>query len=286
MTECLVALGSNVGDRPSVLNAAIDRLAAEPGVVVARRSTWYSTQPVGGAALVGEFLNGVALVETSREPEKLLELLQQIELQHGRERHERWANRSLDLDLLLYGDRIVESPRLTLPHPRMSFRRFVLDPAVEIAPDMIHPLIGWSLAQLVRHLDEGADSAAIVAPDEGVRSKVVELLTDQFGARSMETCDNFELRGMWPTAMTSWLAMPRDKARPEIPAPDDPAAAHPKLTILIDSPGILDTKWNATIRQPGRGPTLNISAANRDGVTPEVLAAVQAVWPHLGPLAD
>ena len=94
---------------------------------------------VGGPPDQGEFLNAAAVMETSITPLRFLEQLQRIESRHGRQRAERWAARTLDIDLLLYGDEVIETPMLTVPHPRMSFRRFVLEPAAEIAPRMFIP---------------------------------------------------------------------------------------------------------------------------------------------------
>ena len=151
MTKCLIALGSNLGDRAATLDAAIDALAAAPGVELVRPQRVAIDAPGGRRdGERPEFLNGAALVETSRDAVDLLALLQQIESQLGRERHERWGDRTLDLDLLLFGDAVVDTPTLTVPHPRMSFRRFVLEPAVEIAGTMVHPTIGWTLERLAR----------------------------------------------------------------------------------------------------------------------------------------
>ena len=149
MTTCLVALGSNLGDRAATLDAAIRDLAAASGVDSVCASSWQLTLPVGGFASQSEFLNGAALVETSHSAIELLALLQQIESRHGRARGERWGSRTLDLDLLLFGDAIIDTPALTVPHPRMSFRRFVLEPAAEIAGEMVHPAIGWTIERLV-----------------------------------------------------------------------------------------------------------------------------------------
>ena len=132
----------------------------------AAQSSWQLTLPVGGFASQSEFLNGAALVETSHSATGVLALLQQIESRHGRARGERWGSRTLDLDLLLFGDAIIDTPALTVPHPRMSFRRFVLEPAAEIAGEMVHPAIGWTIERLVEHLDAGSDCVAIISPDD------------------------------------------------------------------------------------------------------------------------
>jgi 2-amino-4-hydroxy-6-hydroxymethyldihydropteridine diphosphokinase len=142
-----VALGSNLGDRRDNLARALEELA-RPGVRVLRRSALYETAPVGGPAGQGPYLNAVVEVETALSPEGLLVLLEEIETKLGRVRTVRDGPRTLDLDLLLYDDLVLDGPRLTLPHPRMHERLFVLEPLAEIAPGAVHPRSGKTIAQL------------------------------------------------------------------------------------------------------------------------------------------
>ncbi len=130
-----IALGSNLGDREKFLRSALTRLDRTAGIVVLRRSTWHETEPDGGPEGQGPFLNGVVLVETSLDAHSLLAVLQGLELKAGRERGVPNAPRTLDLDLLWFGDEHCEIPELTLPHPRMEQRTFVLAPLAELAPD-------------------------------------------------------------------------------------------------------------------------------------------------------
>ena len=131
----LIGLGSNLGDRRATLLRAIEELNATPGVSVVKVSSFHETEPVGGPPGQGPYLNAAACIETTLEPPALLHRLQEIEARNGRVRTVRWGERTLDLDLLLYDDRIVETPELTIPHPRMADRRFVLEPLAEIAPE-------------------------------------------------------------------------------------------------------------------------------------------------------
>ena len=264
MTTCLIALGSNLGDRAAALDMAVDALAAAPGVELVRHSAWQLTLPVGGRGAQPEFLNGAVLVETSRGAVAFHALLQQIEVQLGRERHERWGDRTLDLDLLLYGDAVIDTPALTVPHPRMSFRRFVLEPAVEIAASMVHPTIGWTLERLLGQLDGGADGVALVSPDATARRQLAATLGGRLGMTECEPPVVHER--LWPTASTTWLAVPNGLVSNE----------RPKLTILLDHPAA---------DEPGRGPTLRIAVASDDAER-EVLAAIEAVWPRLGSGGD
>jgi len=133
-SRAYVALGANLGDARATLAAARDALAALPGTKLAAVSSWWRTAPVD--AVGPDFLNGVAALDTTLEPQQLLEALQAIELRHGRTRAHRNAPRTLDLDLLLYGDEHLSSDRLTVPHPRIAQRAFVLAPLLEVAPEL------------------------------------------------------------------------------------------------------------------------------------------------------
>jgi 2-amino-4-hydroxy-6-hydroxymethyldihydropteridine diphosphokinase len=155
MAWCLLALGSNLGDRAELLCRAIDALSRLPHTRLTARSSWHETQPQGGPPGQGPFLNGAALLSTTLSPEALSSELLRIETALGRVRGERWGPRTIDLDLLLYDHEMRDAPELTLPHPRMASRRFVLAPAVEVAPWMVHPTSGWTIAQLLANLDAG-----------------------------------------------------------------------------------------------------------------------------------
>ena len=133
MTVAYVGLGANLGDRDATIRAAIAEL---PGVVVV--STLRETDPVG-VTDQPRFLNGVAALETELPPRELLDRLLAVERGLGRERRERWGPRTIDLDLLLYGDEVIDEDGLTIPHPRLHERRFVLEPLAEIAPELVIP---------------------------------------------------------------------------------------------------------------------------------------------------
>ncbi|MCW6035893.1 2-amino-4-hydroxy-6-hydroxymethyldihydropteridine diphosphokinase [Spirulina subsalsa FACHB-351] len=156
-TKCRVAiaLGSNlsspVGDSLTILNKAIATLDQSPGIQVKLISSWYKTAPVGPPQ--PDYLNGCAVLDVQRSPSELLHRLLEIEREFGRLRREPWGPRTLDLDLLLYEDWIIDSPPLQIPHPRMTQRAFVLLPLAEIAPDWIEPISGMAIAQLARLVD-------------------------------------------------------------------------------------------------------------------------------------
>lgn len=154
MTSAYIALGSNLGNRGEHLRLAIAALK-QLGEVDAV-SSFYETAPVG-AVPQPDFLNAVAELRTELQPEKLLTALLRIEQQQGRDRSTAPPKgpRTLDLDLLSYGDLVIETPTLTLPHPALHERRFVLAPLVEIAPGWRHPVLERTAAQLLRELGSG-----------------------------------------------------------------------------------------------------------------------------------
>jgi 2-amino-4-hydroxy-6-hydroxymethyldihydropteridine diphosphokinase len=149
--SCAIALGSNLGESQQNLEQAISQLNQSPEITVNDVSSWYETVPVGPAQ--PNYLNGCALLTTSLPPHPLLDTLLRIETQFGRVRQERWGARTLDLDLLLYEDIVLDTPRLQLPHPRMRERAFVLVPLEEIAPNWVDPITGSAIAQLKDTVD-------------------------------------------------------------------------------------------------------------------------------------
>jgi 2-amino-4-hydroxy-6-hydroxymethyldihydropteridine diphosphokinase len=151
MSPCAIALGSNLGNCLEILEAALVTLDETPGISLVARSSWYVTTPVGPPQ--PDYLNGCALLETDLTPAVLMQTLLQIEAKFGRVRRERWGARILDLDLLLFDHVTLKTPELTIPHPRMNDRAFVLVPLAEIAPTWVEPITGLSIATLVAKLD-------------------------------------------------------------------------------------------------------------------------------------
>ncbi|WP_455655606.1 2-amino-4-hydroxy-6-hydroxymethyldihydropteridine diphosphokinase [Phascolarctobacterium sp.] len=153
MSVAYIALGSNLGDKAANLGQAVKLLQAK-GLQIRAVSSFFQTEPYG-VTDQPEFINATACVETSLTPEALLKLLLETELEMGRVRLRHWGERNIDLDLLLYDDLIYHSDKLTLPHPDMQNRLFVLQPLAEIAADKIHPVYKKSIQTLLKSLTDG-----------------------------------------------------------------------------------------------------------------------------------
>ena len=154
MFPVLLSFGSNLGERYKTLDAAWCALGQMEGITTIRLSSFYETEPVGGPAGQPKYINAAGIIQTAVPPEDLLKILQKIEAGFGRIRTERWGARTLDIDILLYDNRIIESPVLTIPHTEMLYRQFVLIPANDIAADWIHPLTQKTIREHWRKLQQ------------------------------------------------------------------------------------------------------------------------------------
>lgn len=162
MERIFIGIGSNMGDRRRAIEDALTLLAERPEIELVGCASLYETEPVGVQDQPW-FLNTVAELAGSLPPAALLEQLKAIERRLGRKTRSRWGPREIDLDLLLYGGRVVNEPQVVVPHPEMHKRRFVLIPLAELAPEQVHPVLNRTIRALLRELN-------IKQPDlEGVR---------------------------------------------------------------------------------------------------------------------
>ena len=148
-TTAFIALGSNLGDRENYLEQAIQAMRDHPNLTVNQVSAIYETEPLGGPPGQNDFLNAVVEVQTELPASQLMKDLLEIEKMLGRVRAERNAPRTIDLDVLLYGEEVIQESELKVPHPRLHLRSFVLEPLAEIAPGAVHPHVGSKHWQIV-----------------------------------------------------------------------------------------------------------------------------------------
>ena len=279
MARALLALGSNLGAPAENLRQAAHQLQADHSIQILARSNWLRNEAVGGPANQEAFLNGCILVQTPMEPMELASALHEVENLLGRERQVHWGPRTIDIDLLLYDQQIFHSTRLEIPHPRMSFRNFVLQPALEIVPYALHPTTGWTIAALVRHLGNSPELLAIISENaENARSLSVEVCRRVGGQLVDDLSDlsNF-LRKDYPKRSHS------NKPLVLFSSLDNklPCPTVPSLTVVWDvkdadaygaPEAVLD-------RMQWRGPAAVLQNTELEAVADGVVCAIRAAWP-------
>ncbi len=317
MATVLVGMGSNLGDRRAALEAAVAALASRAGVRVAAVSGFRETVPIGGPQDQPAYLNAALRLETELDPRSLLHVLQGVENELGRVRSERWGPRTVDLDLLLYDDLALDTPELTLPHPRMSFRRFVLEPAAEVGGEMMHPTTGWTVVRLLEHLNTAKPYVAVLTASP----EFVQRLARMLEAKLVRMDWRGHVGGSWEQQGRSIRAFAESLDDTQLPSDgelvvsdcrvdhffwrrfmrrEDPgvaaaidSAATPRLTITWDaSPEAVQdpdmepvtaleptqpSQLKRFARFPGRGPICHLEARNVEAALAEAIAAVRAM---------
>lgn len=152
-TTAYVGLGSNQGDRAGMIQSAVEMLSRTPGVQILRKSKLRETRALSVVGDQPNYFNAVVEIKTPLSPMNLFKALQDVEIRLGRVRTGKWGDRTIDLDLLLYGDAVISEPMLCVPHQQMHLRSFVLDGLVQLCPDRVHPVLGRTMAELAKRLN-------------------------------------------------------------------------------------------------------------------------------------
>lgn len=156
-SQVIIGLGSNLNDRFAALSHALTLLKEEAGDIVAASSVW-ETEPWGFDA-DDQFLNMIVVLETGKQPRQLMQLFRSLEGRMGRKRSGggRYESRIIDIDILLWQERVISMPGLEVPHPKLADRRFVLEPLYEVAPDAVHPVTGLTVKEMLAQCDDRSD---------------------------------------------------------------------------------------------------------------------------------
>lgn len=174
MTQAFVGFGANLGTPAHAYAQVRDHLSAHPGLEVRNASTLVRTKAVGGPPGQPDFTNGCLELETSLTAHELLILLLEVEAALGRIRIEHWGPRTVDLDLLLFGSEVIELTDLLVPHPRMHYRRFVIEPLAQIAANVVHPVLGLTADQLLRSMQDRKERSVLLIGGEKQAAEFAE----------------------------------------------------------------------------------------------------------------
>lgn len=271
-------MGSNAGRREAALARGLAELREHPLIRNVEVSSWRESTALGGPTGQPAFLNGAAICETDLKPEALLDLLQATERSAGRVQHAAWGPRPLDLDLLLYQEVILQKPRLTLPHPRMAWRRFVLEPAAEVAASGPVPTMpGWSIATLLQHLNEHPPHFALLSGrSKNETACRLRRIAERTGIQCFHQCDGTDRRNaLREFEKNASLLL-------QIGSLDDlPRGFHPKLLIADIDPESLSLGERQAVLagvQRHDGPVLR-SDLTHPGVSfeDEIVAAIEGM---------
>ena len=296
--SCLVGLGANLGEPVAKLDEAVNCLRAQFPDADLKVSPWYRTRAVGGGGNQPDYANGAVSLQTQLSAQRIVEQLLNIEHDLGRQRQQRWSARTIDLDLLLLGD-VFEQDLIRVPHPWLPFRKFALQPANDVVPNLIHPATGWTVNRLWQHAQRRPLLIAVeVAGDENnddhgtMREENVVVLSSiqqrcladpsvHFVDDDLETDFNKrsgQLRQlMRDHASHRALIIQRPLTAPSHPPlPDDIV---PNATVKVCAPHHNDLARNRTKRCLATGPYLEINVNTMDEMLHDLLAVIDGLAP-------
>ena len=295
--NCLIGLGSNVGDRQSFLEESLKGILANPRVSLIAKSSFYETVPIGMSAKDTPFLNGVAALASELPSIELFSLLQKTEHELGRTRTGRWDARNIDLDLLLFGEEELHTEELVVPHPRMTFRGFVLQGAMEVAADWVHPTTGWTVAQLWHNLSRKPRYVALCGDPNLASLMVRDLLNHSIDCKvCLDPCAAASSSGHPNQAAIEFLDLRlaeltrccQDQLDDRVcvssfwigQGPGEVPADHPWLqpTLLVNVPAGTDNQvMDDCIDRWFNGPVLSVNGSDPEWASRELRAVVESL---------
>jgi 2-amino-4-hydroxy-6-hydroxymethyldihydropteridine diphosphokinase len=283
MPHCLISFGSNLGDRFQRIADAARAVATHPCVDSFQASRLFETPAIGGPSGQDPFLNGVALLQTDAAAREILDLLQKTETQLGRQRAVRWDSRSIDLDVVLYGDLQGSSRTLSVPNPRDTARWFVFDPPPEVAGAWRDPRFGWSIADQAKHLERGVPSLAMVGGARQLREELCQRLSDEFGVKTFRDPE----AGIVLDEPVPWVS----SFLPPLPNPSAIEAGHPNVPRLVaqlqwTTP---ESRWPATHQlwhSINDWPEYRLEVDSPDWTVKELASAIDSMGCPLYPVTE
>lgn len=306
MPRCLISLGANLGDPLSSMKQALHWLKRSFGESSVFASRFYRTPAIGGPENQQEFLNAVVAVETNHSPWDVWHVIRDVEQRMGRTRNLRWEARAIDIDVLLYEDQRIWTPHFKIPHPRMTMRRFVLEPALEVAANWIEPVSGWSIQRLFDHISIGPPSILVCGD---AAQDLPACTQDALQQLSLSANQTYCYPNREPTDLNKsepWFCtLPWTQLAPSlcIPALDLLRLQFeiPKVLIVAAAPPPdIDVAWEDWLRcwadalgmrsstaakMQWNGPRYLLPMQDRQWATHELVAAVQAMQCPVEPIA-
>ena len=288
ISQCVISFGSNLGDRRDLVAAAAKRLS-ESDLILAedalQTSRLFETPPIGGPGGQEPFLNAIGVFQTASPARVVLDHLQELEHELGRERRRRWDARSIDLDVVLHGKLVGGTTGLVVPHPRYTARQFVLQPACDVAAHFRDPRFGWTIQELSDHLAADAPSLALVSGSKQTRELLCRRLADEHGIwirdeSSFESAAGTSDKTDPPTR--SWVCnfLPKLPNSPDRPNPTEHnSRGLPRLLVRIDRPSA-GAGWPAPHRMwPGgwRWPEYRLEVEDLNWAVSELASALDSM---------
>lgn len=279
MPKSLIGLGANLEHPDKVLIDVVQRLENMPAVKIVDLSPVYQTLPIGGPHGQNVYLNATVVINSNYEASDLLALLQGLENALGRTHDIRWGSRIIDLDLLLHGDEIINTPKLILPHPRMTFRRFVLHPSCDIAADMIHPTTRCTLNQLLNHLNQTLNYIVLSGGTEEDRTTIVRDAKKELASHGIELIRESSRNEVGRLPSKTWIVSDQSEGFGSVDSKDKIKLTPPKLLVLLNPIQENESNDGSLRTVTFSGPQLqlgNPGCTLRDSVV-EVVAAIMAM---------